>query len=191
MEADCNLTFTNIDSASLAEGEFGDVPGHFPYVHYPPHSAAYLRDFLAQLASVSGRDPASLLSSLTEPSLYTLAAALGLGIRADGLDPDDSLRDTLISELRWRNCKSMGAEPMGPARRGRLVQLAATCTVLRRAGASPLQRHNLAGVCPFCGDPGFRVFLPTVSWQCFACQRHGALLQFAEHLLTAGTTPAD
>ena len=181
---------TDLYTDSIVTGEFDDAPGHFPYVEYPPHSAAYLRDFLSHLAGASDGEPASLLTSLTEPSLYTLAAALGTGNCVDGLHSDDGLRDALIAELRWRNCKTMGVDPEGPVRRGRLVQLAGSCTILETVGASSLQRHNLAGVCPLCGDPGFRVFLPTVSWRCFGCARQGGLLEFAECLLTVSVAPS-
>ena len=189
MEADGQLTIIDPYAESIAAGEFDDTPGHFPYVHYPPYSATYLRDFLSHLMSVSAGDPSSFLASLTELSLYVLAAALGSGLNADGISPDEGMFDALIAELRWRDCKSMGEEPRGAVRRGRLIQLAGTCTALETVGASSLQRHNLAGACPFCGDPDFRVFLPTVSWRCFGCGRQGALLEFAECLLTAGRTP--
>jgi len=96
---------------------------------------------------------------------------------------DQDLRHALVAELRWRNCKAMGTDPTGPVRRGRLIQLVATCTILDRAGASSLRRDNLAGDCPFCGASEFRVFLPAVRWRCFACAREGALLEFAEVLL--------
>lgn len=157
------------------------------YVQYPPYTATYLRDYLAHLVSVSAGNPVSLLTSLSEPGLYALAAALGSGVGDDLLRHDDHLCESLIAELRWRDCKAMGTDPQGPARRGRLVQLVASCTSLSVAGASSLQRHNLSGTCPFCSAPDFRVFLPTVRWRCFACNRQGALLEFAEQLLRAGT----
>ena len=154
-----------------------------PYVQYPPYTATYLRDFLAHLVSLSAGNPVSLLTSLSEPGLYALAAALGSGVNDNLLRHDGNLCDSLIAELRWRNCKAMGADPRGPARRGRLVQLISSCTSLSVAGASSLQRQNLAGECPFCSAPDFRVFLPAVRWRCFACDRKGALLEFAEQLL--------
>ena len=153
------------------------------YVQYPPYTATYLRDFLAHLVSVSAGNPVSLLTSLSEPGLYALAAALSSVTGDSPLWHDDNLRESLIAELRWRNCKAMGTDPRGAVRRGRLVQLVASCTSLSVAGASSLQRQNLSGECPFCSAPDFRVFLPAVRWRCFACDRQGALLEFAESLL--------
>ena len=178
---------TTIHSYAYADNSpawgFDDFSPQCPYVQYPPYTATYLRDFLAHLVSVSAGNPVSLLTSLSEPGLYALAAALGSDAGDDPLRRDENLRNALIAELRWRNCKAMGTYPQGPARRGRLIQLAATCTTLSMAGASSLQRHNLAGECPFCAAPDFRVFLPSVRWCCFACDRQGALLEFAEQLL--------
>ena len=164
-------------------GDLGEPAGQFPYVHYPPYSGEYLRDFLAHLVSRFGGDVASAVPSLGEPGLYALSAAIALGIHENQFHAGDHLRDALIAELRSRNGKGMGTQPRGSVRRGRLVQIAATCTTLTVAGASSLQRHNLAGACPFCGAPDFRVFLPAVRWRCFACGRQGALLEFAENLL--------
>lgn len=163
--------------------DLDDLSPQCPYVHYPPYTTTYLRDFLAHLVSVSAGNPVSLLTSLSEPGLYALAAALGSGVGNDLLRHDDNLREALIAELRWRNCKAMGTDPRGAVRRGRLVQLVASCTSLSVAGASSLQRQNLSGECPFCSAPDFRVFLPAVRWRCFACDRQGALLEFAESLL--------
>ena len=181
---------TAIHSFSYTESspawDCDDLSPQCPYVNYPPYTATYLRDFLAHLVSVSAGNSVSLLTSLSEPGLYALATALGLGV--GGYDPlrnDDNLRDSLIAELRWRNCKGMGTDPQGPVRRGRLIQLVASCTPLSMAGASSLQRQKLSGECPFCSAPDFRVFLPTVHWRCFACDRQGALREFAEHLLRA------
>ena len=169
--------------------DFDDLSPQCPYVHYPPYTAKYLRDFLAHLVSVSAGNPASLLTSLSEPGLYALAAALGSGVGDDDpLRDDKNLCETLLAELRWRNCKAMGTDPRGAVRRGRLIQLVASCTSLSAAGASSLQRNNLAGECPFCSSPDFRIFLPPVRWRCFACDRQGALLEFAEQLLCAGLT---
>ncbi|MYC32002.1 MAG: hypothetical protein F4X64_02365 [Chloroflexi bacterium] len=163
--------------------DYDDLSPQCPYVNYPPYTATYLRDLLAHLVSVSAGNPASLLTSLSEPGLYALAAALRSVAGYDPLRNDDNLRDSLIAELRWRNCKAMGTDPQGPVRRGRLVQLVASCTLLSVAGASSLQRQKLSGECPFCSAPDFRVFLPTVHWRCFACDRQGSLLEFAESLL--------
>ena len=167
-------------------GDLDEPSGQFPYVDYPPYSRSYLRDFLAHLSSRFGGDVSSAVSSLGEPGLYALSAALALGLHEDRFEAGDNLRDALIAELRSRNCKGMGTQPRGSVRRGRLVQIAATCTTLAVAGASALQRHNLAGDCPFCRAPDFRVFLPPVCWRCFACGRQGGLLEFAESLLHTG-----
>ena len=168
--------------SSLVEN-LGESPEQFGYVNYPPYSGTYLRDFLAHLRDGFGGDVASAVQSLGEPGLYALSAALALGLHEDQFEAGDNLRDALVAELRSRNCKGMGTQPRGSVRRGRLVQIAATCTTLAVAGASALQRHNLAGDCPFCRAPDFRVFLPPVSWRCFACGRQGGLLEFAESLL--------
>lgn len=163
---------------------FDDFSPQCPYVNYPPYTATYLRDFLAHLVSVSAGNPVSLLTSLSEPGLYALAAALGSGVGGDDLlRHDENLCESLIAELSWRNCKGMGTDPQGHVRRGRLIQLVASCTPLSVAGASSLQRQKLSGECPFCSAPDFRVFLPSVRWRCFACDRQGALLEFAEALL--------
>ena len=167
-------------------GDLGEPAGQFPYVHYPPYSRSYLRDFLAHLGSRYGGDVASAVSSLGEPGLYALSAAIALSLHEGQFNAGDNLRDALIAELRWRNGKGMGTQPRGSVRRGRLVQLVATCTTLAVAGASSLQRHNLAGDCPFCRAPDFRVFLPAVRWRCFACGRQGALPEFAESLIHTG-----
>ena len=53
------------------------------YVQYPPYTATYLRDFLAHLVSVSAGNPVSLLTSLSEPGLYALTAALSSGVTGD------------------------------------------------------------------------------------------------------------
>ena len=179
------MTATHSYTDSSLLWNFDESSLQCPYVQYPPYTGTYLRDFLARLVSVSAGNPVSLLTSLSEPGLYALAAALGSGAGDVPLRHDEILCESLIAELRWRNCKGMGMDPRGPARRGRLVQLVASCTLLSVAGASSLQRQNLAGECPFCSAPDFRVFLPTVHWRCFACDRQGALLEFAEQLLRA------
>lgn len=171
--------------SSLA-GDLDESSDQFPCAHYPPYSSSYLRDFLAHLNNRFGGDVASAVPSLGEPGLYALSAALALGLHVGQFEAGDNLRDALVAELRWRNCKGMGTQPRGSVRRGRLVQIAASCTTLTVAGASHLQRHNLAGDCPFCRASDFRVFLHTVRWRCFACGRQGGLLEFAESLLHTG-----
>lgn len=182
------MTATHSDTDSSLLWNLDESSLQCPYVQYPPYTATHLRDFLAHLVSVSSGDLVSLLTSLSEPGLYALAAALGSGVGDASLRHDENLREALIAELRWRNCKGMGTDPQGQVRRGRLVQLAASCTSLSVAGASSLQRQKLSGACPFCSATDFRVFLPAVHWRCFACGRQGALLEFAEQLLRAGPT---
>ncbi len=169
------------DSSQLSH--IDESTGQCRYVHFAPYTRKELRGFLKRLGDTSGGNLVSALPTLSEPGLYLLAAAVGVGIRDDSLQPDPSLPEALIAELRWRDGKGMGADPLGAARRGRLIQTIATCSTLFAAGASALQRNNLAGRCPFCGGPEFRVFLPTVRWRCFSCDRQGALLEFAEFLL--------
>ena len=152
------------------------------------HDRERLRDFLEYLASLPGDNLASRVASLSEPGLYTLVAALAVaGESAAGsrIKSDyAAVVPGLLAEMRRRNCRGMGDDPTGPARRGRLLQLAGTFTTLSPAGNSPLQEHKLAGSCPFCGgDPSFQVYLPRVRWQCFGCSRRGGLLEFAECLL--------
>ncbi len=169
------------DSAATPH-QSATTPDH-PYIYYPPYSAQYLGGLVGRLNDLSGGDVPGVLPSLNEPTLYALAAAATLSnlptaseFLADSAVP---LRD----ELRVRGCRGMGAEPAGPVRRGRLIQLVATFATLSVAGASLLQRHTLVGDCPFCGAQRFRLFLPSVRWRCFTCGREGALLEFAERLL--------
>ena len=176
-----------IDSAGTLDGD--ESAPQYPYIEYPPYSRQYLSELLARLVDVSGGDPIALLSTLTEPTLYALVAAVTLLNRPDAEYLPDALRPALLSELRWRECRDMGTDAAGAARRGRLVQMVTTLTTLTAAGASPLQRHKLAGDCVFCGAPDFQVFLPAVSWHCFACHRQGALLEFAERLLSPSSLP--
>ena len=183
----------------------GDIPrrsepaAEWPATVFPAYADQYLRDFLAHLLNVSQGSPAAILPTLSEPSLYTLAVALARvrpalspdapatdALATDGLATStDGLPDALLAELRWRNCRAMGTDPAGPARRGRLLQIIGAFGQLRTLGPSPLQRHKLAGRCPFCQSAMFQVFLPSVRWRCFDCQRGGGLLEFAECLLTA------
>ena len=155
----------------------------YPYVDYPPYSQQQLHDLLTHLVNISGSDLASALSSLTEPTLYALAAALAISNQTTHPYVAKAATRPLREELRWRAARAMGTDPSGPTRRGRLVQMAGTFTTLTIAGASPLQRTKLLGVCPFCASHDFQLMLPTVRWRCFSCHRDGGLLEFAEHLL--------
>ena len=132
---------------------------------------------------MSRGDLISALPGLSEPGLYTLTAALAQGCHSGPLA--DGLADAIIAELRWRNCRAMGTDPAGPVRRGRLIQIVGAFSKLGTLGASSLQRQKLGGRCPFCQTEAFQVFLPTVRWRCFGCERGGGLLEFAEQLLTA------
>ena len=186
-------TFT--DSATLLA--FRDPASQLTHSDYPPFADAYLRGFLTQLVAASGNDLVSVLPSLTEPSLYTLAVAIfrrgdgDAGLPADLL-ADPPLAAALRDEIRWRNCRGMGTYPTGPVRRARLVQIVSSATPLSTMGASSLRQSKMAGTCPFCGDPSFRVMLTAVRWRCFACERDGGLPEFAEHLLSASApNPVD
>ena len=177
---------TTTDRATDSAQTTGSIEwaGPYPAVRYPPHTRQYLRDFLAHLLNVSHGDPSPALPTLTEPSLYTLAAALAHAGESEADAPGiPGLHDALATELRWRDCRAMGTDPTGPVRRGRLIQMAETFTPLTVAGASAPQRAKLAGRCPFCASPSFQVFLPQVRWRCFECDRQGALPEFAESLL--------
>ena len=160
-----------------------DPPSLYPYVHYPAFSPQYLRQLLDRLHSLSHGDLAGVLPSLNEPTLYALGAALSLPDPERSVEIAGDLHVRLGEELRFRGGRTMGSDPTGQVRRGRLIQLAATFTTLSVAGVSALQRHTLAGLCPFCRVARFRLFLPSVLWHCFACHRDGALLEFAEQLL--------
>lgn len=175
------------DSASVANDS--QAAEQWPAAVYAPHTDQYLRDFLDHLVNVTQGELIAALPGLSEPGLYTLAAALAQGRRSGpdataGGAATEGLADALISELRWRGCRAMGTDPAGPARRGRLLQMAGTFTELGALGASSLQRQKLAGRCPFCAAEWFQVFLPSVRWRCFGCGRGGGLLEFAEELLT-------
>ena len=154
-----------------------------PHVEHPPYSRQYLSNLVANLIRISGADPAAALPSLAEPALYALAAAIATNDPSCGENLPNDFITALLAELRWRNCRAMGANPTGPVRRGRLIQLVTTCTTLHAPGPSPAQTHKLVGPCPFCSSTRFQLFLPSVRWRCFDCERQGALLEFAESLL--------
>ena len=146
---------------------------------------------MAHLRKVSQSNPGAVLPRLSEAALYTLAVALAR-IRPEATPEGtgtDGLADALIAELRRRNCRDMGTDPAGPARRGRLLQTVGAFGQLRTLGASSLQRQKLTGRCPLCESEAFQVFLPSVSWRCFGCERGGGLLEFAECLLRAISAP--
>lgn len=168
-----------IDSATFHK--HADAERTWPEAAFPPLTDRYLRDFLTRLLSVKTGDLIAMLPTMGEPNLYILAVVVARYGRADA-----GLASALLAELRWRNCRNMGADPAGPARRGRLLQLSNACTSLTVAGPSALQRDKLCGDCPFCGaGASFQVFLPQVRWRCFHCGRNGGVLEFAEQLLTS------
>ena len=170
------------DSAGVAD--YSQPATQWPFTDYPPHTDQELQDFYAHLVNVSRGDLVSALAGLSEPGLYTLSTALA---RISHNEPlAEGLADAIIAELRWRNCRAMGTDPSGPVRRGRLIQIVSAFTELKTLGASSLQRQKLAGQCPFCHAESFQVFLPSVSWKCFGCERGGGLLEFAESLLARG-----
>ena len=179
---------TPIDSVLLSPEPETTSP-HLPTANFPPLTDQRLREFLGRFSALAGDNLANGLSSLSEPGLYVLVAAVA---RADALEPEPRIADqfsavvpSLLAELRRRNCRGMGSDPAGPVRRGRLLQLIGAFTTLNPCGTSPREQTKLAGVCPFCAAASsFQVFLPPVTWQCFSCNRSGALLEFAEYQLT-------
>lgn len=160
----------------------------YPCVEYPPYSQRYLRELLSRLNNLSAGDLMGVLPSLNEPTLYAVAAVISLDKSPFDDIAASEFEARLREELRLRECRTMGIDPAGPVRRGRLIQLAATCTTLSVAGVSSLQRHTLLGHCPFCNAHEFRLFLGSVRWRCFGCNRGGALLEFAEQLLETRPT---
>ena len=175
-----------IDSYTSAIAAHSDA--EYPSVHYPPYTELYLHDLLAHFVTASHGNPVGVLPSLNESGLHALTAAI---VKRN--DPNVSSPEfvaALLAEIRWRGCRTMGGDPTGPVRRGRLIQTVSTFTPLNTLGASPLQRDQLAGQCPFCGENVFRVSLASVRWRCFACQREGGLLEFAEGLLEQVRSPA-
>ena len=167
---------------------------HLPTANFPPLTDQRLREFLERFSALAGDNPANGLSSLSEPGLYALAAALA---RADALEPEPRIADqfsavvpSLLAELRRRNCRGMGTDPAGPVRRGRLLQLISAFAALTSPDTSRREQTKLVGACPLCNaESSLQVSLTTVQWQCFSCARSGALLEFAEYLLEAIPSP--
>ena len=183
------------DSVLLsAEPDTDAAPVPWPSVDFPPYTDQLLGDFLARLSSLAAGNLADGLSTLSEPGLYALAAALARsgfpGDRASVPHDAADVVPALLAELRRRGCRGMGTNPTGPVRRGRLLQLIGPFTSLTTSGAAPSQRDKLAGECPFCASgSSFQVSLSQVSWQCFSCARQGALPEFAERLLETIASP--
>ena len=181
---------TDSVSDGVAAGDAGTGDGggageeEYPVSVFPPYDRRQLRALRERLRAAAGGAPASTLalSAVPEPGLYALAAALAGESGESGGRGDLAAR--LRAELRTRNCRGMGVDPVGAVRRGRLLQLIGTFTTLRVAGVSSLQRRRMRGGCPLCGEAdSLRVSLGPVRWQCFACGRGGGLLEFAEELL--------
>ena len=183
------------DSASdgVAAGDAGGGDGggageeEYPAAVFPPYDRRQLRALRERLRAAAGGAPASALalSAVPEPGLYALAAALAGEAGESGGGGELAAR--LRAELRTRNCRGMGVDPVGAVRRGRLLQLIGSFTTLRVAGVSSLQRRRMRGGCPLCGAAdSLRVSLALARWQCFACGRSGGLLEFAEELLAKG-----
>ena len=179
------------DGVAAGDGGAGDAGGageeEYPAAVFPPYDGRQLRALRERLRAAGGGAPASALalSAVPEPGLYALAAALaGEAGESDGRG---ELAARLRAELRTRNCRGMGVDPVGAVRRGRLLQLIGSFTTLRVAGVSSLQRRRMRGDCPLCGGAdALRVSLALARWQCFACGRSGGLLEFAEELLAKG-----
>lgn len=179
---------TPIDSVLLSPEPETASP-HLAAANFPPLTDQRLREFLERFSAQAGDNLAHGLPSLSEPGLYALVAAVA---RADALEPEPRIADqfsvvvpSLLAELRRRNCRGMGTDPAGPVRRGRLLQLIGAFATLTSPGTSPREDTKLAGACPLCNaESSLQVSLPRVQWQCFSCARSGALLEFAEYLLT-------
>ena len=193
------------DSASANDHRGADAAVDYPATSFPLHTGASLQDFLVRLAMASANVSAPSLAMVSEPNLYTLIAAVFRFGRNSGADleaalgsagfipdgPDSgtgrawaTLLSDLRAELRWRNCQSMGKNPTGPVRRGRLLQLVGSFTTLARYSVSPLHLHRRSADCPLCHAPAtFCVFLASVQWRCFACDGCGGLPEFADQLL--------
>ncbi len=185
---------TPIDSVLLFP-EPETASSHWPAAHFPPFTDQRLREFLERFAALAGDNPANGLSSLSEPGLYALAAAIA---RAAALELELPISDqfkavvpSLLAELRRRNCRGMGTDPAGPVRRGRLLQIIGAFTTLTSPGTSPRDQTRLTGACPLCNAASsLQVSLSAVTWQCFSCARSGTLLEFAEYLLEAISSPS-
>ena len=173
------------DGGGGDEGRAGEE--EYPAAVFPPYDGRQLRALRERLRAAAGGAPASALalSAVPEPGLYALAAALaGESGESGESGGRGELAARLRAELRTRNCRGMGVDPVGAVRRGRLLQLIGSFTTLRVAGVSSLQRRRMRGGCPLCVEAdSLRVSLALARWQCFACGRSGGLLEFAEELL--------
>ena len=184
---------TPIDSVLLFPEPEAASP-HWPAASFPPLTDQRLRQFLERFSALAGNNLANGLSSLSEPGLYALAAAVA---RAAALEPEPPIADqfsamipSLLAELRRRNCRGMGTDPAGSVRRGRLLQFIGAFTTLTSPVTSPREQTRLAGSCPLCNaTSSLQVSLSAVTWQCFSCARSGALLEFAECLLETIPSP--
>ena len=198
------------DGAAYDAADEPDTPANLPVVSYPPYTAAQLREYLRHAMLTISDQPEISLAAASEPGLYALAAALFSVVRntvtrnndsggpdgraGSGLTDVELTYANLIGEVRrelgWRNCHTMGRDPTGAVRRGRLLQLIGSFTTLSRPGASPLQRRRISGECPLCAGEGkLSVFLDGVQWRCFGCDRQGGLPEFAAAMLDSIMQP--
>ena len=144
------------DSATLDSQRGPWLQTPYPAVAYAPHTVAGLQDFLVRLARESGGAMlASLPGGRRTHALHVDRSAVSVQSRAgqpSGINPDlrrvssgcgrlDSesnwparLQTDLQAELRWRNCRGMGQDPIGGVRRGRLLQLVARFRRTHHAG---------------------------------------------------------
>ena len=171
-----------------------DTTAEWPVARFPEYTDAHLTQFVDHLWDVSNGDLASGLPALSSAGLYTLVVALArtAGVGHHSRRADRRIREqlpaiapALLAELRRRDSRSMGDDPTGPARRGRLLQLVGAFTSLSQPGSTTHQRQKMRGACPFCGEPAsLQVSLPAVTWRCFGCDQSGGRREFAECLLT-------
>ena len=133
-------------------GDGGGAGEEYPASVFAPYDRRQLRALRERLRAAAGGAPASALalSAVPEPGLYALAAALAGESGESGGRGELAAR--LRAELRTRNCRGMGVDPVGAVRRGRLLQLIGSFTTLRVAGVSSLQRRRMRGGCPLCGE---------------------------------------
>ena len=181
----------------------------WPAVFYPTATPGEMFRCLNSRTPRLFADLTGYLVMLPEPDLYLLAAAVfwlhqhpeageSWDISCFGGEPEiqdarapvgiwsPRLAAALLTELGWRNCREMGSNPTGAARRGRLLQFISTFAPLSRSGPSPTHRGKMLGNCPFCAARAeLCVLLPEVRWRCFSCELGGGLLEFGQEILYA------
>ena len=181
----------------------------WPAVFYPTATPGEMFRCLNSRTPRLFADLTGYLVMLPEPDLYLLASAVfrlhqhpeaveSWDISCFGGEPEIQdarapveiwslrLAAALLTELGWRNCREMGSNPTGAARRGRLLQFISTFAPLSRSGPSPTHRGKMLGNCPFCAARAeLCVLLPEVRWRCFSCELGGGLLEFGQEILYA------